>query len=725
MKKLIFLSVFALCCNTAWTQTKMSLPTGRFLAAQNKTIALAGTENESYVNAAIYLQPGANTEELEALGIRIGIEQPGLITARIPAHILRQVAEREEVKYLQIGTPVYRKMDKARELTMTDYVQQGFELPSPFMGENVVVGIIDSGFDYTHPNFYTSDGSELRIKRVWDQNIIDTPPAGFDYGTEYTTSEEILALGTDIPLHTHGTHVAGIAAGADRTDDNPYYGIASQADIVLVSVNMTGNSNNIEVAEAVQYIFNYAQSIGKSCVINISLGSHSGPHDGTSAFDTLADALQGEGRLIVGAVGNEGEDELHISKTFESSSSTPLKSFIRYKDNTNRVSETDIWGDAGMAFTVQAYVYDIKNKKYGTATAKLNASLESGNEEEYVLNFSKDKAAGIIYIATEINPLNQKPHAYVYTELSNIDPNCVVGFNILPLSSGTVHAWADNVYSTLDHYNMEGWTIGNADYSAGEIGGTGKRIISAGAYVSKSVYTNINGDSYTTGNKLKQKAKFSSMGPTADGRIKPDIMAPGSTISSSVSSYGATSKQNIIKQTTWKGKTYSYAVMSGTSMASPFVAGVLATWLQAYPNLTPEQVREVFKTTAMKDTYTGEIPAEGSNTWGFGKIDAWGGIKNVLKMAEESVENPASGTRLWVIGSEPGSRSFRILSGQEMQNLNVSVCSSNGQVLHQQNIDRIQAGEELTIALPQAGKGIYIVKLENRHLSKNYKVIIR
>lgn len=725
MKKLIFLSVFALCCNTAWTQTKMSLPTGRFLATKNKAVALAGTQNISYVNAAIYLHPGANTEELEALGLRIGIKQPGLITARIPANIIRQVAERKDVKYLQIGTPVYKKMDKAREQTRVNSVQFGTALPSPFWGKDVVIGIIDSGFDYTHPNFYTSDRSELRIKRVWEQSYTGNPPAGYDYGSEYTTPEEILPLKTDTRQSTHGTHVAGIAAGADRTDNNPYYGVAGEADIVLVSVKMTGNSDNIEVAEGVQYIFDYAQSVGKPCVINISLGTHNGPHDGTSTFDVLADSMQGEGRLIVGAVGNEGNVPLHISKTFESASSAPLKSFMYYMDNDNQAGEVDIWGDAGMGFTVQAYIYDIQEGKYGTKSEILNASLVEGNEKQYSLNFKKDKAQGTLYIATEISPLNQKPHAYIYSELTKIDPNCRLGFDIIPRSAGTVHAWADNVLSLFDNYNQNGWTPGNSECSAGEIGGTGKRIISAGAYVSKNVYKNIAGESYTTNSPIKDKVNFSSMGPTADKRIKPDIMAPGSTVASSISSFGNKSSRDIVRQTTWNGNTYSYAVMSGTSMASPFVTGVLATWLQAYPNLTPEQVREIFKTTAMKDAYTGEIPAEGNNTWGFGKIDAWAGIKNVLKMAEESVGNPASEARLWVIGSEPGSRSFRILSGQEMQNLNVSVCSSNGQILHQQNIDRIQAGEELTIALPQAGKGIYIVKLENRNLSKNYKVIIR
>ena len=155
-------------------------------------------------------------------------------------------------------------------------VQNGIApLTGPYFGKDVVVGIIDNGFEYGHPNFYNKDHTAYRVKRVWDQNVdTGTPPTGFSYGVEYINQDSILKVAYDLPDASHGTHVAGIAAGADRTNGNTYYGIAGDADIVLVSYL----SDDTDIANGIKYIYDYATSVGKPCVINLSLGSYMGPH---------------------------------------------------------------------------------------------------------------------------------------------------------------------------------------------------------------------------------------------------------------------------------------------------------------------------------------------------------------------------------------------------------------------------------------------------------------
>ena len=60
-------------------------------------------------------------------------------------------------------------MNKARTETLVDNVQSGKDLTTPFLGKDVVIGIVDNGFEYGHINFYNTDGTQLRVKRVWNQ----------------------------------------------------------------------------------------------------------------------------------------------------------------------------------------------------------------------------------------------------------------------------------------------------------------------------------------------------------------------------------------------------------------------------------------------------------------------------------------------------------------------------------------------------------------------------
>lgn len=241
-------------------------------------------------------------------------------------------------------------------------MHQGLQLPQAYFGNGVVVGIIDGGFDYTHPNFYDGTGSNnYRVKRVWEQNATSgTPPSGFSYGRELTTQTSILNAQRDKPNASHGTHVAGIAAGGGA--NATYMGVASKSDLVFVSTNMT----NIGIMDGIAYIYNYANSINKPCVINISIGGHIGPHDGFSPFDQYCDEIVGAGRLLVGAAGNQGADQLHISKTYTSSDNT-MYSFVQFpwsSNGTNGETVIDIWGDPNQNYEVAVNIYNTKTNSF-------------------------------------------------------------------------------------------------------------------------------------------------------------------------------------------------------------------------------------------------------------------------------------------------------------------------------------------------------------------------
>jgi len=718
------------------TYSKVSPYTAHFLSIYNqktpestkkiqKCFFVKSLNNQSYVNAFISLNENADLDALRANGAKINTQVANLITAQIPVQNVSQISQLSDVKYLQIAVPVRKRMDKARTTSNVDKVQSGLNLPTPFTGKDVVVGVIDNGFEYGHINFWDANGTNLRVKHVWDQNLTGTAPTGYSYGVEYTTQAAILAAKYDTRSETHATHVTGIAAGGDKNNGNTYYGIATDADIALVSYNNNDQStDNVSISDGIKYIYDYATSVNKPCVINMSLGTHIGPHDGTSAFDQVCDGLQGKGRLLVGAAGNEGGDNLHISQTFTSSVPT-LKSFFTFYDSSTLYGETDIWGDANTTFTIQVVVYKKSTGVNVYATTALDAATT--NQKTYTLK-STNGAVGTISVYTERNALNNKPNAYVNVDMTSITTGNYIGIIITGTAGTTVHAWADDWYSYFASNNVTGWSSGNSTNSMGEIGGTGKRIISVGAYVTKTAVTSTTNQSINTSSRetINKITSFSSKGPTIDGRTKPDITAPGSIIVSSFSSAvldSADYKDTFVKKSTVNGTDYYYGEMEGTSMATPYVTGVLATWLGVKPDLTPEDVRSILQSTSISDTYTGTIPTTGSSTWGYGKIDAWNGIKQIVNLSKiDNVEIKAENVLLY---PNPTVGNFSIFFTNKDSNVKLAIYSISGKLMMTKQLGNVDTAQESIFNISDFPKGVYLVSLNGDLHYKNYQILLQ
>ncbi|NDV47092.1 T9SS C-terminal target domain-containing protein [Paludibacter sp. 221] len=739
---LLFVSISVFAQEEAFRQGKLSPFTAHFISSANssdqdtlkerklqKRFAVKKSNGQDkHVSVYIELNQGISPDILTTYGVKINSVHTdiNIVTAQIPAGMLETVSLLPEVKRIEIGIPVRKKMDKARIAANVDKVQAGTGITSFFDGSGVVVGVVDGGFDYTHRNFYDIAGNELRIKRVWDQNAsTGTSPQGYDYGTEYKTSSAILAANYDDQKETHGTHVAGIAAGADMSNENPYYGIATAADLVFVSNDMS-DQTNVTITDGIKYIYDYAEAVGKPCVVNLSLGTHVGPHDGTSFFDRTSDDMQGKGRLLVGSVGNEGKDQLHVSKTFTPTDNS-LNTFFYFNYSYDRYGWADIWGEANKDYTVQVVVYKNSSEKELLFTSDVINALQT-NEKTYTLNTAEHGAQGIVEIYSEKNKVNNKANALVVVELTDLKSNHYVGLKI-SAPDGTVHAWADDYWSYFKGRNVDGWVDGNSSYSAGEIGGTGKRIISVGAYASKESIINTAGTTTTLQEQtLNEIADFSSKGPTVDGRIKPDITAPGSILVSSFSGASATLNDyrfQTVSENVVGDKKYHYGAMQGTSMSAPYVTGVLAMWLQAKNDLTPEDVRSILSSASISDSYTGTIPTEGNTTWGYGKLDAWQGVKECLNMniITDSIEVHGD---IFCMPSIDDMKARRIplrFLNQEAKNIKMHVYNMNGQRVFSKSF---QNGTTYTsVDLSKLGGGVYIIKFEGDNLkAKNQRFIL-
>lgn len=730
MKKLLVSAALTAISVSLWGQCKLSPYTRLFVENVKKVNTVDynqlksiysfkkdTADNNIIISAFVHLNDGYKPEILERHGVNVRTVIGNILTADIPLKALDEVASLDGVKYIEMGTPVKSRLDKARKDAHVDQVQNGVSLPEEYRGKGVVIGVVDNGFEFGHPNFYSRDKSELRIKRVWDQNAAGTPPEGFNYGCEYTTPEAILAKGTDTNTSTHGTHVLGIAAGADNTDNKNVYGVATDAEIVLVALNGNEliNNDNTTVIDGIKYIFDYAKSVNKPCVVNLSLGSHLGPRDGSSTFDMLTDEMLGPGRIIVGAAGNDGGAKCHVGKTFNGEKQDTLATFLDFKYTYPQSGTAEIWCDKGMDIEFVPFIYNASNNKIRKVYEPAVFNDTQCDNRVYYFDTANDSTSGNLSVEGEVNPLNGKVHLMLDFSYLN-SPGYYRGIYIISKDNGMVNMWTENMTSQFSNYNLAGYADGNDSMTVGEIGGTGKRILSVGAYVTCD-HSLQYGVPHYTDEKVDALASFSSHGPTADGRLKPEIAAPGSYIISSLSGYYTGSKTKYCT-ISWNGNKYEYGYMQGTSMASPFITGVIATWLQAYPDMTPEDAVDIMKKTSRHDTYTGEDTP--TNMWGYGKIDAYEGIKQcisyVSNIGSDVTVNPN------IIITEDNR--IKVVMGHADENIRMQIYSLQGASIAASHINKANAGDEITLYTNGIHNGIYLLKLSGDHSKSTVKKII-
>lgn len=678
--------------------------------------AQAAAEHAADRQLSAYVTIDPARTSWQQLGVTPIAENANMATVRLTLDALQRLAKQQGVEYIQITSGATQMLNLARQEAGTDQIHKGTDLPQAYTGEGVVVGVVDAGFDYMHAAFRRPADGALRIKRVWEQSATTldgaSAPAKYGYGIELNTPELIEKAQGDSDSNSHGTHVAAIAAGSDAYKDGAYVGNAPDADIVLVALDLN-TSTNADISNAVQYIFDYADEVGKPCVVNLSLGNQDGPHDGTSTFDTMTDAMQGPGRLIVGAAGNHRTDAFHIDHTFATADAAPLRTFVKYKvapSNSVSGGTIEIWGEKGVDFTVDIAAYSTFNKKDARSTTVYPA------EGVTDVDFGK-YATGTWKVASEVSPLNGKPHVVLTSALTSIRNNYAIALTVTPKTAGRVNIWSDNTYLALESRDIEGFSAPDAASSTlCEIGGTGKRILTVGSYTTRNEYTTNGGQQATLQETVGDLSSFSSYGPTVDGRMKPNITAPGCFIISAVSNNDASGNLMYAEYNENFGRYNQYGYMQGTSMASPFVAGIVATWLQAYPQLTPEQLHEIVQNTARKDSFTATAP---DSNWGYGKINALDGLRQCIEKQEtgcESIGMPFDGTVRIADGNI-------LLGFARDTQATLCITSMTGSTLFSKPLGKRSAGETLSVAVPQLPKGVYLLSVKTPTATKTFKFV--
>lgn len=506
---------------------------------------------------------------------------------------LRMLATDPAILYVEPSWRTEPKLDRSLDVVRADDVHEG----SPaYFGDDVVIGIVDTGIDYSHLDFrvdMNGDGFEetSRIEWLYDQT------RGF-LGAEYTRSEiesDIdMGLGASqgsvrsIDLDGHGTHVASIAAGDGSSSSYGFVGVAPRATLVVVKTTFFTS----DILAAVDYIFDRADALGLPAVVNLSLGGHEGPHDGTSLFEEGLDQLaSGPGRAIVVSAGNEGNLQIHKSATLSGSTS----SFVAVAEDWEM--EVGLWypGDAQFTITVEAPSGQI-------------LTTPAGGQSGYVMT-----ADGTVYVDNASggpNPGNGDREVFIRLASVSSGDRWRIGVTDAG-GGGTYDAWVTSSAGTLE---------GGDSSSTIDEPGNAHRVITVGAFNSKNTWPSLSGDQDFSGEYPRDAlSKFSSHGPTRDGRTKPDVAAPGAWICAAGSSSAPT-----FQYLTHPDGVHVMEI--GTSMAAPHVSGAIALLFDIDPTLTGEEIRGILTEQASTDGATGAIP---NMSWGWGKLNVAAAVEIV------------------------------------------------------------------------------------------------
>ena len=554
-----------------------------------------------------------------------------IASVKIPISDLCSIDANSDFEYLEIASKIRNQLDKAVIDMHADSVQQGIGLPEGYTGKDIYIGITDWGFDYTSPMFYDTALQQTRIIAAWDQFKTSGPsPAGFNYGTEYATPADLLAAGSDTAniysYATHGSHVAGIAGGSGA--GTIYRGIAFDSKFLFTTFLVDENA----VLDAWEWMYQKANANGKRLVINMSWGLyHFGTLDGTSLLSQAISAYTDLGVVFANSGGNNGNVNFHLKKTFNNDVLKSKIDFYSYASNANMWGQSvHAWGEVGKSFSNGIFI----TNSSGTILAE-SPYYSTNSTIGYIDTFLVAGADTIWYniSADSAHPLNNKPHMRLRVKNLNTALRVLLKSSA---DSGTVNYWnVTELSNDVGNWGMAFSASGTGTTAGDNLNGISEPscsddVISVAAY--NAQYTTPGGN--LTGGGW---ASFSSIGPRYDGVMKPDISAPGVNVASSMSSFTDAAFTSI-GSVDFNGRTYHFAKLSGTSMASPMVAGVSALILDANPYLSARQVKEIILQTARQDNYTGVIPAEGSTKWGAGKIDAYAAVKLALQTV--GVENP-------------------------------------------------------------------------------------
>ena len=474
----------------------------------------------------------------QKVGADIEILTSNYAIATLDIRQLNDFYKYKEVEYIEVPKNLTYFIHNSLRAACISSVQSGTSYN--LTGKGVVIGIIDSGIDYTHTDFRNEDGTS-RVLYIWDQTIQGSPPAGFKNGAEYNNAQLNTALSNPQPLSVvpstdtagHGSAVAGISAGNGRSSSGAFLkGAAPEASLIAVKLGHRGVENftrSTEIMRAVKYIIDKAEALNMPVSINLSYGTNNGSHDGTSLFETFIDTMADRWKTVINvATGNEGTAGHHFSAKIKQKESISVE--IALAGNAKNIYMT-LWKNFADTFSFQLI----------SPSGKSSPTISSA---ESLVSFTLDNVM-ITVFNRQPNHYNEANEIYfMYQGLTEAIPPGI--WNLVVKGDLVVDGRFDIWLPTLEEVTENTSFFNPSLDTTLTIPSTASKVISVGGYNSA----------------IETSADFSGRGYTRNNvYVKPDLVAPAVGITTVKAGGG-------------------YEAFSGTSIAVPFVTGSAALMME-------------------------------------------------------------------------------------------------------------------------------------------------
>ena len=461
----------------------------------------------------------------------------GYAVVTLPETEIDAYSDRQQVEFIEKPKRLYFETLQAKEASCILPVQAG---ANGLTGEGILVGVVDSGVDYFHPDFRNEDGSS-RILRLWDQSLDGKPPRGYVTGTEYTKEEidKALALGETegrrlVPSRDssgHGTAVLGIAAGNGRASGGVNRGVAYKSDLLVVKMgNARENSfpRTTELMEGIDYLIRQTVKMRRPIAINISFGNNYGSHQGDSLLETYLSNAANVGRSVicVGS-GNNGNDRIHTAGQLRQGQTETVEMSIGTYETTLNLQLWKAYADE-----IEISIETPSGERLPTLSEKIGTQRYRAGETDLLIYYGKP---GPFQVTQEI-----------YFDFIPVETYLTSGIWKIHLHGRRIREGNYNLW--LPGGNVLNPVTGFYRPIAAEtltIPSTAAKVITVGAYDSR----------------LNAYADFSGRGGSNLSFPKPDLVAPGVNITAPTPG-GA------------------YTTVTGTSFSTPFVTGSAALLME-------------------------------------------------------------------------------------------------------------------------------------------------
>ncbi len=532
------------------------------VAAQRKMMEAAGPPD---LPVPVFIHMKSDDPELPARLGKLGGSgrriTSRLYTGRIPRDAARYLSNWPQVAYIENAKRARPLLDLSRPAVSADIVQAGTGLPAPFTGAGMYVGLVDTGLSVAHLDFHSGgQGSPVRVAHWYPDNV---------------------TASTD--MNGHGTHVTGIVAGNGFLSSGTYTGMAPGAEILFGKTSFF----TTDIFIAVDNLIRSAETDSKPIPVNLSLGLMLGPHDGSSGFESSINSLAtgplGSRRLIAVAAGNETGANEHFQDNVAPFGTTATTITLKNVPRSPLEGDTvQFWADGNDHYSVSITLgSDAISVPAGTLGSSSGGRISVSN-----------KVAAPPNGATLISIFFSSGSGTATLHLTRTQNG----------GTGRIDAFIEDTEGTFNIATNSGAITEPANGSA---------VVAVGSFDTKK----LDGSPQSPQNL----SSFSSLGPTRDGRLKPDLTAPGFIL------YSAKSLDRTWLPSQLVPGNDNYVIKSGTSMATPHITGIAALVWQSNPALTGAQMRERIKRTASTPTDGSAAP---NTTWGYGKVNALAAVRN-------------------------------------------------------------------------------------------------